>query len=598
LIRMQTISKPTRESTERRRRAEKRMQDKHPEAGPDRSEAEIRRLVHELQVHEIELEMQNEELQQARDAVETGLEKYSDLYEFAPVGYVTLNSEGTIQEANLTAATLLGIERTRLLKRRFGLQVAPDDQATWSRFLGDIFENRNRQICEVALLREGNSQVALRIEAAVTASGRECRAALIDVTAHNQLERDQLIISKLESTGILAGGVAHDFNNLLTVMLLNVEMARTYIPPTGELAHHLEDARKAVLLARGLTMQLISFAKGGSPARKPVSLSRLVEEAARMALSGSNILCHFSATEDAWFVDADEGQLGQVIRNLVQNAREAMSNHGSIAVQIENVVLNPLDHPSLPAGKYVRVTIVDQGGGIAKEVLPLIFDPYFSTKQRGEQKGMGLGLTICHSIIRRHGGAISVDSRLQKGTTFCLHLPACHRMHADSGDTPDTTTLPRIGRVLVMDDEAGIREALGTMLTRMGHAVELLADGENAVGAYARAIENGLPFDAVILDLTVRGGMGGQEAIQALLKIDPTVKAIVMSGYADDPVLRDPARHGFKGKLAKPFNRETLGKTLAKVMRSAAPPRKPGESPITPERLAEGLNTQCPLNQA
>ena len=395
------------------------------------TEADTQRLVHELQVHQIELEMQNEELQQARDEMEAGLEKYSDLYDFAPVGYLTLDREGTIREANLTSASLLGIERSRLVKRRFGLFVSAADLPAFNAFLTKVFESKAREFCEVTLLKEGKPPVEVRIEAAVAASGRECRAVLTDITEHKRAEEDRLILNKLESTGILAGGIAHDFNNLLTVILLNLELAQTLIPPGEELAHRLEEAKKAALTARGLTQQLITFAKGGAPVRKPTRLSGVIQESVRPALSGSRVRCEFSLAEDLWLAEVDAGQIGQVIRNLVLNAREAMPEGGVVSVRAENVVLGSHENPSLPPGDYVRVSIADQGGGIAKEVLPKIFDPYFSTKQRGDQKGMGLGLTICHTVIQKHGGAIAVESELGVGTTFHLHLPASRKLLAE-----------------------------------------------------------------------------------------------------------------------------------------------------------------------
>ncbi len=562
---MHTTPTDPAEAVERRQQAENRLREQRPEAGPDQTNTDLRKVVHELQVHQIELEMQNEALEHSRDAVEAGLEKYGDLYDFAPVGYVTLDHEGTIQEANLTAASLLGIERSRLLKGRFGHRVAEADLPQWNVFLKQVFESKDRQFCEVSLLREGKTPVAVRIEAALAASRRECRAAVIDMTERKRAEIDRLILSKLESTGILAGGIAHDFNNLLTVMLLNVELAQTLSPPVGELAHHLEDAKKAVLLARGLTQQLISFAKGGASVRKPTHLARVIEEAIRPALSGSRVRCDLSLADDLWLVEVDEAQIGQVIRNLVLNAREAMPTGGSISVRAGNAVLAVHDVPSLPAGDYLRVSIADRGTGIAKEVMPKIFDPYFSTKQRGDQKGMGLGLTICHTVIRRHGGAIAVKSEEAKGTTYDIYLPA-RRVLPEGPKAFVKTLLPRPGKLLVMDDEEKVRQVLGALLRRMGQEVVLVEDGVSAVEAYESAMGQGRPFDAVILDLTVRGGVGGQEAMQSLLKADPAVKGIVMSGYADDDVLREPQQYGFKGILRKPFNSDDLRKALGRVL--------------------------------
>jgi PAS domain S-box-containing protein len=563
-------------AAELRRNAEERLREQHPERDQAPTDADTQRLVHELQVHQIELEMQNEELQKARDEMEAGLEKYSDLYDFAPVGYLTLDREGTILEANLTSASLLGIERSRLVKRRFGLCVSAADLPAFNAFLTRVFESKAREFCEVTVLNEGKPPVEVRIEAAVAASGRECRAVLEDITERKRAEEDRLILNKLESTGILAGGIAHDFNNLLTMILLNLELAGTLIPPGEELAHFLEQAKQAASMANGLTQQLMTFAKGGAPVRKPTRLSGVIQEAVRLAVSGSRVRCDFSLAEDLWLAEVDAGQIGQVIRNLVLNAREAMPEGGVISVQAENVVLGPQENPSLPPGDYVRVSITDRGGGIAKELLPKIFDPYFSTKQRATQKGMGLGLTICHTVIQKHGGAIAVESAPGVGTTFRIHLPASRKLlQKEKASVP--ASLPRHARILVMDDNEVVRNLFKRLLQQMGHEVELVEHGQGAVEAYGSAKGQGRPFDVVILDLTVRAGVGGQEAIQALLKVDPAVKAIVMSGYANDPVILEPERYGFKGVLAKPFDRDSLRKVLARVLG----PASSGQGPVT-----------------
>ncbi|MBN2505335.1 MAG: response regulator [Verrucomicrobia bacterium] len=556
---------PSPDAAEQRRRAEERLREQRPETGANQTGADTQRLVHELQVHQIELEMQNEELQHARDTVEAALERYSDLYDFAPVGYLSLDREGAIHEANLTAASLLGIERSRLVKRSLGLSVAAADQPVFAAFLRKVFESKVRQFCEVTLPKEGKPPVEVRIEAAVAASGRECRAVVTDITERKQAEVDRLILSKLESTGILAGGIAHDFNNLLTVILLDLELSQALAPPGEELARRLEEAKKAALLARGLTHQLITFAQGGAPVRKAISLSGMIQESVRPALSGSRVRAEFSLAEDLWPAEVDAGQIGQVLRNVVMNARESMPEGGVVSVRAENVVLGSQEGPSLPPGEYVRVSIADQGGGISKELLPKIFDPYYSTKQRGDQKGMGLGLTICHAVIQKHGGAIVVESAVGAGTTFHLYLPAAQTLPGEE-KTPAPEGCPRRGRILVMDDEEGVRDVVGTTLRRLGHHVELVADGLRAVEAYQSAKGQARPFDAVILDLTVRAGIGGQETIQALLKIDPAVKAIVMSGYANAPVVMEPERCGFKGALVKPFDIGKLRDMVSRVM--------------------------------
>jgi two-component system, cell cycle sensor histidine kinase and response regulator CckA len=561
---MPTRWNPSAPPDERRRRAEQLLRERHHESGLARSETETQRLVHELQVHEIELEMQNEELQQARDFMEVGVEKYSDLYDFAPIGYLTFDREGTIQEVNLFAVSLLGIDRNQLLKRRFQPYISPPELPVFRAFLDKVFESRIKESCELTLLNRKQLPIPVRLEATLSATGRECRAVVMDLTQRNQAEMDRLILSKLESTGILAGGIAHDFNNLLTVILLDVELALAVHPGHEDFAHHLEDARKTVLMARGLTQQLITFAKGGSPNFKPLHLIELIQQTVRTALSGSRVQCEFFLANDLWLVEADESQIQQVFCNMILNAREAMPEGGLISVRASNRVVDARDETALPAGEYACVSITDRGGGIAKSLAAKIFDPYFSTKRRGSQKGMGLGLTICQTVVQKHGGLIRLDSKESVGSTFHVYLPAYRRM-------PPTTcssmpSLPaRPARILVMDDEEGVREVMRIALERLGNEVQLVSEGALAVEAYELAKAQALPFDIVILDLTVRAGLGGQETMRALLRMDASVRAIVMSGYADDPVMLEPKLHGFLGVLPKPFTSENLQAALARV---------------------------------
>ena len=550
---------------ELRRRAEKRLREQHPEPAGGRNDADTQRQLHELQVHQIELEMQNEELGEARDKMAALLDKYTDLYDFAPVGYLTLNRAGEILETNLTGASLLGIARSALVNRRFGLFVNPADRPVFLAFMEKVFATGAGEECDVNLLLEGRPPLDVRLRASVIEPEQTCRVAVADITEHKRAEADRLILNKLESTGILAGGLAHDYNNLLTVMLLDLELALEQIPAGSELAQLLVEAHKAAMTASSLTQQLITFAKGGAPVRKPTRLAGVIQESVRPALSGSTARCEFSLPADLWLAAVDAGQIGQVFRNMVLNAREAMPQGGTVFVRAENVILNSHQSLSLPPGDYVRVSIADQGVGVPKDVLPKIFDPYFSTKQGGKQRGMGLGLTICHAVVQKHAGAIAVESTVGVGTTFHIYLPAI-RKSGGGEPAPVPAGVPRAGLVLVLDDEDAVRAVVGLTLQGMGHEVELVRDGQKAIEAYKKARGRGRPFDVVLLDLTVRGGMGGQETLQELLKIDPAVKAIAMSGYAQDPVILEPERQGFKGALAKPFAAVKLLELLARIM--------------------------------
>jgi PAS domain S-box-containing protein len=386
----------------------------------------------------------------------------------------------------------------------------------------------------------------------------------LDITVRRQAEQDRLVLGKLESTGLLAGGIAHDFNNLLASVLMNLDMAQYSESSPREVALSLREAEQAALAAKVLTRQLITFARGGSSVRQTTDLAGVLRESVPLALSGSNTRSEMQLAADLWPAVVDVGQIGQVIRNLVLNAREAMPSGGVVTLRAENVTLSGGRAPVLPPGDYVHISVADHGCGIRPDVLPKIFDPYFSTKLRGTQKGMGLGLTICHSVVKKHAGALTVESSPASGTTFHVFLPAS-RQRVEPVEPVRPDRAQRQGRILVMDDELSIRNTFGRMLTQIGYEAELAPDGAVAVELYERAKKEGCCFDAVILDLTVRGAMGGLEALRALLEIDPGVRAVVMSGHSDDEVMQDYSRYGFKGALGKPFDRSSLLGVLASL---------------------------------
>ena len=373
---------------------------------------------------------------------------------------------------------------------------------------------------------------------------------------------------KLESIAALSGGIAHDYNNLLTVIIGNISLIQSYMDSEDIIYRMLEEAYEASMIAKSLTQKLITFSKGGSPIKETAALSPLVKSATEFTLSGSNIKCEFFIPDNLYLVEIDKTQIGQAIHNLVMNAREAMPEGGTLTVSAENITVPESTH-TLHKGKYVKISLADQGIGIPVQNLEKVFDPYFSTKQRGTQKGMGLGLSICHSIIEKHSGEVVVESRVGAGTTISILLPASAEKTIESKTTKITsqeTPVPGRGRILVMDDEKMIVKLTSLILSRLGYEAEFAADGAQAIEMYKAAMETNRPYDAVILDLTVRGGMGGKETIRNLITMDPEVKGIVSSGYSDNPVLKDYRKYGFRGVVVKPFSIYELSENLNNVL--------------------------------
>lgn len=387
-----------------------------------------------------------------------------------------------------------------------------------------------------------------------------------DITERRQLDQERLVLSKLESTGVLAGGIAHDFNNLLAGLLLNLELVSLCGPTNPQQDQYLAQARQTIHTAKSLTQQLITFAGESLPTRRITDLSTLLRESLELALRGSSLTGVCEIAPDLWLAEIDEGQIGQVLRNLILNAREASPPAGTVRLRASNAsVKTPLRSECAP-GDYLCISVADEGVGIAPEVLPKIFDPYFSTKQRGAQKGMGLGLTICRTVVHKHGGMIEVESQTGGGTTVTFHLPARRRADGASPASVSVAEVTNRPRVLVMEDEDAFRELMGHTLQRLGYAVEQTRHGDEAVARYREAQRCGRPFALVLLDLTVRGGMGGSETLNVLRQHDPAVRAVLMTGHSNDAAFSGYAEYGFKGALSKPFSSESLRALLAEVL--------------------------------
>jgi PAS domain S-box-containing protein len=380
-----------------------------------------------------------------------------------------------------------------------------------------------------------------------------------DITQQVKTEEKLKRIQNLESLGILAGGIAHDFNNILTGILSNISLAKTYTIPEEETYEILSESENAAFRAKQLTQQLLSLAKGGAPIKKSFSIKKLIKEITCKALQNTDINCEFDLQEDLWNVEADEGQMTQVIKNLAINAKTAMPEGGAIHLRAENLVVDESDKLPIDKGTYIKITISDEGVGISEENLSKIFDPYFSTNFGSS----GVGLAVTHATIMRHDGYIDVKSELGKGTTFYIYLPASPASsHPESESETKNIINDTKGKVLLMDDEEIILKSSGKLLKKLGYDVKCARHGQEAIELYKHARDAGKPFDAVVLDLTIPDGMGGKECVQKLKAIDPDVKAIVSSGYSNESIMARYEKYGFCAVISKPYKIKKLAELL------------------------------------
>jgi PAS domain S-box-containing protein len=493
-----------------------------------------------------------------RKLAESLIEMFKRSIECLPEGAYWFDASNQFTYVNDAACKVLGYTKDEMLGMTVD-QVNPRATPESLAKMWKLLREHGSYVKESVHRRKDGSDFPVEIRSShVEFEGKEyCCGFAVDITERKQAENQLLRTEKLDALGLLAGGIAHDLNNLLVGLFGNIDMADA-CTTDEQVKEHLARALSVIDRVRGLTQQLLTFAKGGVPVKKVASLVAFIEETVHFALTGSNVSCNFDIQPALWFCDFDRNQIGQVIDNIVINAQQAMPNGGSLKVAARNVVLGEGEHAVLRAGNYVKVTIEDRGTGMSPDLLMRVFDPFFTTKS----KGHGLGLATSYSIVKRHGGIIDVASQPNLGSTFHVYLPAT----PDAVVASSATTTPErrlgCGEILVMDDEELVRQVFSGMLKALGYTAVNTKNVAEAVDVFGKDARGGRKIVAAILDLTILGGVGGREAIAMIRQIDKDLPVFVASGYAEDPVMATPGSYGFTAPIRKPFTMAELAEVL------------------------------------
>jgi PAS domain S-box-containing protein len=502
------------------------------------------------------------------EKIQDSEKRYQNLIEFSPEP-IAVHSEGKMVFANPAALRMFGAKKPEDLIGKTVLELLHPDYHGIVKKRIQIQKDKGETVSliEEVFIRLDGKPINVEVVATpLIYNGKKASLVLTrDITEKRKMEEEILKSQKLESIALLAGGIAHDFNNILTAILGNISLAEMNLIANKpqKCKNILGEAAKACQHARDLTQQLLTFAKGGEPVKKLVSIEKLLKQSVEFVLRGSNVRCKFLLPKTLWAAELDKGQFEQVINNIVINAIQAMPEGGTIQVKAKNVTIDSKSKFKLKSGKYIKISIKDHGIGIPENHISKIFDPYYTTKQ----KGSGLGLATAYSIIKKHNGIIWVESKIGKGATFYIFIPASQK-RIPSITVLKEKALTGKGCVLLMDDEISVRNVAGNMLESLGYSVEYAEDGKEAVELYKKAFKAKKPFDIVILDLTIPGGMSGKEAIKELIKIDPKITAIVSSGYSNNPIMANYKAYGFSGVVEKPYSVQDLGKVLKKIKRN------------------------------
>jgi PAS domain S-box-containing protein len=566
---------PSSDVAELRHRALDRLRAKQTETDRPRTREDTENLLHELQVHQVELEMQNEELRNALEQLEESRTKYSDLYDFAPVGYVTLDENGLVLEANLTVARQLGIERGRLINYPLLAYIVPADGNVFRSHLGNVFKAKTHQACEARFMKGSGGEFhalldTMFIENSV-GQGR-IRISVTDITERKRIEEEKEKLQsrlaqaqKLEAIGTLAGGIAHDFNNILGAILGFTEIALDDIPEGTSTRQDLAQVLKAAYRAKELVGQILSFSRQGeAQERRPIKVGLVVIEALRLirATIPTTIELRQQITVDAGPVLADPTQIHQVVMNLCTNASHAMREKGGVLevglAEVEMDDAEAVNAPALLPGSYLRLSVRDTGHGMDHATIERIFDPYFTTKGVGD--GTGLGLAVVHGIVVRHEGGITVSSEPGKGTTFQVRLPKL-----ETARETESEVLPIRGgseRILFVDDEEPLASLVEKMLGQLGYRVTVQMDSMEAVDLFRAQPD---AFDLIVTDYTMPH-MTGIDLAAEILRIRPDIPIVLCTGFSENITAKKAQELGIKEFIMKPLTKRTLAAVIRKAL--------------------------------
>lgn len=570
------------EPTELRQRAEERLKGKRTEVPLPREAADSKRLLHELQVHQVELEMQNEELRRTSQELAVALEKYSDLYDFAPMGYFNLDRDGAIREVNISGAGLLRLERSRLVGRQFGLFVSAETRPSFNAFLSKVFEGKARETCEVALLKEGDPPLFVRIEATFSGEGQECRAVAVDITERKRAEEERKKLEsqlwqaqKMESIAALAGGIAHQFNNALSVITINLDLLEMdsermpdsfEVTPIGDatLIGYTNPMRASAHRMALLTNMLLAYARGGRHQDKTISLNDFVRSTLPLLQHTLKpfVYVETDLSHDVWSTKADLTQLQMVLSAILVNSSEAMEKEGRIRITCRNEVVTEeraKDLLGLKPGSYVGLTIEDNGKGMDEATRSRVFEPFFTTKFQGR----GLGMAAVYGIVKNHEGYIHVESELGRGTIVSIYLPAFAQAEEKLIKRQRKRIEPskRTGTILLIEDEERLMDVSRKFLEWLGYRVLGAMTGKEAIHI-AKTFDGDI--DLAILGI-VLPDMNGKVLYPLLKKARPNLIVIVCSGYSLDGPAQEILDAGAQGFVQKPFSLAALSDKLKEV---------------------------------